>query len=52
MDEQQTAIADQVYNQLTEALRLLMQPTMNSVPGIGDVRTAVVNAQNSVNGLH
>jgi hypothetical protein len=49
MNEEQKAIADLAYNQITEALSLLMRVSMNTVTGIAEVRQAVVNARNAVN---
>jgi hypothetical protein len=51
MNEEQKALADLAYNQITEALSLLMRTSTNTVPGIVEVRQAVVNARNAVNGL-
>jgi 2-iminoacetate synthase ThiH len=51
MTEEQIAITDLAYNEITEALHLLKRAGMDSVPGIDKVRQAVANPQKAVNGL-
>jgi hypothetical protein len=51
MTEEQQAIVNLAYHEITEALHLLKRASMNSVPRIAEVRQAVTDAQKAVNGL-
>jgi hypothetical protein len=51
MTEDQIAIVNLAYHEITEALHLLTRASMNSVPGITEVRQAVADAQKAVNSL-
>jgi hypothetical protein len=51
MNEEQTRIVDQVYNQIDDALNVLMQPAMNTVSRIDVVREAIFRGLISVNAL-
>jgi hypothetical protein len=51
MNEAQTATASDAHARITQALALLMQPLMNTVTGIGEIRVTVADALNAVNRL-
>jgi len=51
MNEDQIATVSDAHARITQALALLMQPLMNTVTGIGEIRVTVVDALNAVNRL-
>ena len=51
MTDEQNVIAEQAFTHLGEGLQMLMLPAMSTVPGIREVRQAVVDAQNAINRL-
>ena len=51
MNEDQIATASAAHARITQALTLLMQPLMNTVTGIGEIRVTVVDTLNAVNRL-
>ena len=51
MNEDQIATVSDAHARITQALTLLMQPLMNTVAGIGEIRVTVVDALNAVNRL-
>jgi hypothetical protein len=51
MNEAQMTTASDVHARITQALALLMQPLMNTITGIGEIRVTVVDALNAVNRL-
>jgi len=51
MSEEERAALNEAYQKISEALELLLEPSMKTVLGIREVCEAVVAARNSVNRL-
>jgi uncharacterized membrane protein len=51
MSEQETETLQEAHQKISKALELLMEPPMHTVPGIREVREAVVAAKNAVGRL-